>query len=360
MTSLNGQGGTVKIGKGSKGLWRYSAELNWKSPGLDLNDIGYMRITDQVTEEIELSYFVNKPVSIFRTYTVGIHQRNNWDYAFNYLNSGLFFTGTMEFLNRWKVAPSVYIQNESLDTRLLRGGNAILLPAFMESNLEINSDFSKKIFGSLSGKYTAAQGGYLKNSILEASLTAIPFNVLKLTVGVNYTKNRDELQYVETKVLNGNNKYIMGLINQNTLGATFRVDYYITPELSLQYYGSPFSSVGKYSELKEITDANADEYSNRFSFLETTYSNHAYHVAAKGDTPDYPINNPDFTFSQFRSNLVFRWEYRPGSQLYFVWANERTLWKNDSQASVGNAINQLGDVFPNNIFLIKLSYWFSL
>jgi hypothetical protein len=321
-----------------------------------------MQMSDQVKEQTEISYFVNHPVSIFRTYTVGIHQQNNWDYAMNYINSGLFLTGTMEFLNKWKVAPSVFFRNESLDTRLLRGGNAILLPAMMESTLAINSDISKKIFGSLSGKYTAAQENNYQNSILEASLTALPFNVLKLTVGVYYADNMDELQYVETKSLNGSNRYIMGLINQNTLGATFRVDYNITPELSLQYYGSPFASVGKYSDLKEITDSKADKYSDRFSLLNTTYSeaDNSYHVAAKGDEPAYSIANPDFTFSQFRSNLVFRWEYRPGSQLYFVWANERTFQNGGTHTSVGDAMGKLGDAYPNNIFQIKLSYWFSL
>ena len=360
LTNLNGQGGRVKIGKGSKGLWRYSAEVNWKSPGLDLNDLGYMRMADYVSQENKLSYFVNKPVSIFRTYTVELQQTNNWDYAMNYLNSEFNVEASMEFLNRWRVSPEIKYQNETLDTRLLRGGSAILLPSVWQGKLSIKSDMSKKVFGRLSANYEAASENNYRNSSIEAGLTVIPFNVLKLSVSLLYSENADELQFVETKVLNENSKYIMGLISQNTLGATFRVDYNITPELSLQYYGSPFSSVGKYSELKEITNPKADAYSNRFSFLETTISDNTYHVAAKGDDPAYSINNPDFIFSQFRSNLVFRWEYRPGSQLYFVWANERTLWNNDSQSSVGDAINQLGDVFPNNIFLIKLSYWFSL
>jgi hypothetical protein len=360
-TQLIGQGGHIKIGKGT-GLFRYSEDINWKSPGLELNDVGFMQMADQLEQETEISYFVNQPVSVFRTYTVGIHQQNNWDYALNYLNSGLFLTGSMEFLNRWKVAPSVFFRNESLNTRLLRGGNAIILPAMMESTLSINSDVSKKIFASLSGSYTAAQEDNFRNSIMQASMTVIPFNVLKLSAGVYYANNMDELQYVETKSLNGSNKYIMGLINQNTLGATFRVDYYITPELSLQYYGSPFASVGKYSELKEITDSKADKYSDRFSLLNTTFSeaDNSYNVAANGDEPAYSIANPDFTFSQFRSNLVFRWEYRPGSQLYFVWANERTSQKNGTHSSVNEAMGNLGDAFPNNIFQIKLSYWFSL
>jgi len=362
LTSLNGQGGRVKIGKGSKGLWRYSAEINWKSPGLDLNDIGYMRMADYVSEENELSYFVNKPVSIFRTYSVEFQQTNNWDYALNYLNSEFDIEGSMEFLNRWKVSPEISYQNESLDTRLLRGGSAIILPSKWDGSLAINSDMSKKIFGSISATHEVASEDNYRNSSIEAGLTVIPFNVLKLSAGVFYAENMDELQYVENKELADNNKYIMGLINQNTLGATFRIDYNITPELSLQYYGSPFASVGKYSELKEITNSKADDYTDRFAILETTYSefDNAYHVAAKGDEPEYSIANPDFTFSQFRSNLVFRWEYRPGSQLYFVWANEQTFNENGKSTSVGDAMSHLGDVYPNNIFQIKLSYWFSL
>ena len=362
LTQLNGQGGTVKIGKGSKGLWRYSAELNWKSPGLDLNDIGYMRMADKVTEETELSYFVNKPVSIFRTYTVELQQTNNWDYAMNYLNSEFDLEASMEFLNRWKISPEISYQNESLDTRLLRGGSAILLPSLWEGELSIKSDMSKKVFGSFSANYVASSENNYSNSSVEAGITVIPFNVLKLTVGVNYAKNMDELQYVETKLLNENSKYILGLINQNTMGATFRIDYNITPELSLQYYGSPFASVGKYSELKEITNPQADAYTGRFSVLKTTYSEtkNAYDVAASGGNPAYSISNPDFSFSQFRSNLVFRWEYRPGSQLYFVWANERTMAENGNNTMVGDAMSKLRDVHPNNIFQIKLSYWFSL
>ena len=359
-TQLAGQGGSLKVGKGSKGLWRYSVGLNWKSPGLDLNDLGYMQMADLINQETEVSYFVNKPVSIFRTYTVGVHQNNYWDYGRNYLFSGVYLFSTMEFLNRWAVAPSIHYRNEGLDNRLLRGGPAFLLPESWEGALNIHSDYSKKFFAGITGVHTASRDDNYRNLFLEGNVTVIPFNVLKLSMSLNYAENADNLQYVETKVLNGNNKYIMAHLDQQTLGATFRIDYNMTPELSLQYYGSPFASVGKYSEFKEVTDPKATAYSDRFSILNTTFSDNAYQVEASNGEPAYSIANPDFTFSQFRSNLVFRWEYRPGSQLFFVWANERTSWRNDSSASVGNAMGQLGDVYPNNIFLIKLSYWFSL
>ncbi len=359
-TQLSGQGGRIKIGKGSKGLWRYFTEINWRSPGLDLNDIGFMQMADLITQETEISYFVNKPVSIFRTYSVALNQSNEWDYGFNYLNSGLKFTSSFELLNRWKISPSVHYINERLDNRFLRGGGSILLPALWEGSLSLQSDASKKFYAKLSANHEGAGKDNYRNSVVEATATVIPYNVLKLSASINYSENMDNLQYVETKVLNHANKYILSRLNQKTLGATFRIDYNISPEISIQYYGSPFASVGKYAELKEVTNPRADAYADRFALLNAQFSDNAYHVAASNGNQAYSVSNPDFTFNQFRSNLVFRWEYRPGSQLFFVWGNERTGWKNDSNTSVGKAINQLKDASPTNVFLIKLSYWFSL
>ena len=359
-TQLSGQGGRVKIGKGSKGLWRYSSEFNWRSPGLDLNDIGFMQMADLVSQETEVSYFVNKPVSIFRTYSAAVHQSNNWDYGLNYLYSGLFLTSKFEFLNQWMVSPSVHFRNEGYDNRMLRGGEAMRLPALWEGSLEFHTDMAKKFIISLNATREAAQNENYRNSFVQATVTTIPYNVLKLSASVNYSENMDNLQYVDTKILGTDIKYILAHLNQKTLGATFRVDYNITPEISIQYYGSPFASVGKYSKLKEVTNPRATSYSDRFKLLNAQFVNNTYQVAETNEAPAYSVNNPDFTFNQFRSNLVFRWEYRPGSQIFFVWGNERTGWRNDSNSKVGKAVSDLKDVSPTNIFLIKLSYWFSL
>lgn len=359
-TSLSGQGGQIKIGKGSKGLWRYSSEINWRSPGLDMNDIGYMKMADLVSQETEISYFVNKPVSVFRTYSVALHQQNHWDYGMNYLNSGVFFTTKFEFLNRWMISPSAYFQNEGYDTRILRGGESMKLPGMWTGELQFNTDKARKFIISLGGTHEAAKNNAYRNSSIQATATVIPYNVLKLSASVNYASTMNDLQYVDTKVLVTGTKYILAHLNQKTLGATFRIDYNITPDLSIQYYGSPFASVGRYSGLKEVTNAKASDYSDRFRYLNAQLVNNAYQVQATSTTPAYSVNNPDFTFNQFRSNLVFRWEYKPGSQLYFVWSNERTGEQNKYNSSVGDAMGQLRSVKPVNIFLIKLSYWFSL
>lgn len=357
---LHGHGGSIKIGKGSKGHLRYSTQIDWKSPGLELNDVGFMPMADIVHQETEISYFATKPVSIFRTYNLGVHQNNQWDYQMNYENSSVYAFASMEFLNRWAITPSGSYQTETRDTRLLRGGPAFLLPELWEGSLNMRSDYSKKIHFSLSGTCAMAQEDHYTATSYQASATVIPFNVLRLSLSLNYSENQDNLQYVGAFGMNGQANYVLAHLNQHTLGATFRVDYNITPELSLQYYGSPFSSTGKYTAFKLVNDPGAENYTDRFTPIQLVKEGNHYTPATGASHAPVEIPNPDFTFTQFRSNLVFRWEYRPGSQLFLVWANERTGWENENTPKVEDAIKGLKDVFPNNIFLVKLNYWFSL
>jgi hypothetical protein len=71
------------------------------------------------------------------------------------------------------------------------------------------------------------------------------------------------------------------------------------------------------------------------------------------------FNNPDFSFSQFRSNLVFRWEYKLGSTLYLVWAHDRSGWEG-TYHPVSDITGDLFGMAGNNIFMFKLNFWFSI
>jgi hypothetical protein len=182
-------------------------------------------------------------------------------------------------------------------------------------------------------------------------------------VTANYMNNHDRLQYVTTSYDVPGNRYILGTIDQKTLGLTFRVDLYVTPEFSVQYYGSPFVSIGKYSQLKYVTNPRSGNYEDRFElYQDPVLSSGMYQLYDYSNGPriDYSVPDPDFNFHQFRSNLVARWEYRLGSFIYFVWSSERTENTSESNASIGQSYRQIRSIFPNNIFLIKLNYWFSL
>jgi len=361
LTQLSGYGGRIRIGKGSKGNWRYSTGFHWRSPGLDLNDMGYMQTADDIEQENALYYFIFQPESIFRTYSIGLTQFNDWNFGMEHLYSGASLNIYLEFLNKWAFSTTFSYQSQTLDTRILRGGNAMLVPSSWTSSIFIRTDPSEKMYFDLNTTFSVSADQSIQYYYCQPEFSIFPVNTLKLSVSVNYSNNLNNLQYIDTKAVDGSDRYILGKIKQQTLGLTFRIDYNITPELSIQYYGSPFASVGKYSEFKSITNPRAEEYGDRFTKLNPLLVNNNYEVTENNNSHyNYEFGNPDFNFSQFRSNLVLRWEYRPGSQLYFVWSQNRTNNIMPDDNSVYNAMRSILNVYPNNIFLIKFNYWFTI
>ena len=358
---LSGYGGDVKIGKGSKGLWRYSTELIWRSPGFDLNDIGYMQMADVIKQKNSVYFFVNRPVSVFRTYNISLSGTNNWDFGGRYLSSGANLGVYLEFLNKWGLNASTSYTSQALDTRILRGGSAMLVPSVLDNNIYVKTDPSRKLFFELSSELSVSGCNSARFYSIQPGLRYTPINTIKVSASLNYSGNRNDLQYIATTAYGNAPRYILGSIDQHTMAITFRVDYNITPEVSIQYYGSPFATVGRYSELKRVTDPKAGNYYGRFAALKPTLNGNTYEVSENNSSSvDYSFANPNFDFSQFRSNLVFRWEYRPGSQFNFVWSQDRTAYVQPGGQLLGKAMSGLNDIFPNNIFLIKFNYWISI
>jgi hypothetical protein len=160
----------------------------------------------------------------------------------------------------------------------------------------------------------------------------------------------------------GSPLFLFGKLNQKTLSITFRINFTINPELSIEYYGQPFISAGKYSAFKKITHGTADKFRERFieyTPVELTYDplHNTYNV---NDGGVFSFSNPDYNFRQFRSNLVVRWEYLPGSTIYLVWSQGRTSNDSNGLFSFGSDMKDLFKITPHNVFLIKFSYWFDL
>lgn len=74
-------------------------------------------------------------------------------------------------------------------------------------------------------------------------------------------------------------------------------------------------------------------------------------------TVDFTLANPDFNVRELRSNLVLRWEFRPGSTLFVVWSEARDDRTLDPTSDLGRDIGRLFDAPARDVFLVKLSYW---
>jgi hypothetical protein len=158
-------------------------------------------------------------------------------------------------------------------------------------------------------------------------------------------------------------QYIMARINQQTYNFTIRLNYNITPDVSIQYYGSPFISAGSYSSFKRASDAAARNLEDRyhaFSDTEIAYDDLSGRYLVNEGNANYSFNNPDFCFREFRSNLVARWEYKPGSIFYLVWENNRRSRDNTYLPSLDHNFNDLFSTEPTNVIMLKLCYWFGI
>ena len=362
-TSLSGHAGTFRFARYGNSKWRWANATRWVSPGFDLNDIGFLRQADFIVNEASGGYVQTDPTGPFRTWGVTVERQDAFDYSGARTDAvtGVQASGTFD--NKWTVSASVNAIEEPNDTRLLRGGPSMLTSGFWGTFFSASTDPSRRVvlggqlrrqFGVEAGTHESEVSGLLRWRVSQR---------LVLQPVVAYAKNLDDLQYVETAETSGGPRYLLGRIDQDTLAVTFRADLQITPDLSIQYYGSPFVSTGRYTTFKRVTAPHADDYANRFHVLtndELAYDGNSnqYTVSEAGAT--YTFANPDFSFREFRSNLVTRWEFKPGSTMYVVWAQGRTAGIDQWDGSLGRAFNQLWNTPASNVLLLKVSYWLSM
>ena len=365
-TSLTGTGLDFDIGKAGNGRWRYRLSFGYQSPQLELNDMGFNRTADVLSQSVNVEYVVTDPFSVFRSLSVSIRQGNYWNLGGYYLSSDIRSSAFVQYNNLWRTFIGVRKEFEGLSTRKLRGGPAFMDAGSWSPDIGIFTDYSKKVAFRLMVDTRFSDDNISKDIQINPGVTFRVGNNIELSSSLRYDIEKENLQYVENIEYGDEYRYVQAYLERKTMGLTLKADYGITPELTIQYYGSPYISSGQYSDFKHITDCRAIDYFDRYhSFAENEISfnpdENMYFIDENGNgETDYSFENPDFNFRQFRSNLVARWEYKPGSIFYLVWTHSRTSYENETNPSFAYNFENLWDVYPTNVFLVKLNYWFSL
>jgi hypothetical protein len=355
--SLTGTGGQFIIGKKSGNLVS-DLGVTWTSPGLELNDVGFLPQTDNINQWFWMQYRILKPKGITRSRRYNINQWHDWDFGGRSLSNGYNVNAHAEFKNMWQSGGGVTYRNFRASNADLRGGPTIRYPGMNYFWWYFSTDNRKKFYVMLSPELGMGHEQFAREFYLDFRMTWRPINALNISVNPSYSLNRNEMQYVTTTESGGQPRYIVGRIDQNTIRMVIRATYMLTPNLSIQYYGQPFGTAGRYSKFKSVTNASASEYGSRFVSLNPTLSADAYWVDENNDAvQDYSFGRPDFNFGQFRSNMVVRWEYIPGSTFFLVWTQERNgaFYDNHPEHDKYSFdFNQKG----HNIFLMKFTYRF--
>ncbi|MBE0655005.1 MAG: hypothetical protein IH594_14480, partial [Bacteroidales bacterium] len=152
---------------------------------------------------------------------------------------------------------------------------------------------------------------------------------------------------------------IVANLDRSVASFTLRAELFLSPELSLQYYGNPYFSAGDYESFRRVDQANSRDHSLRFDIPNVSYDPAGKNYSFDHQGSLLQFSDPDFGFLQYRSNLVFRWEYKPASTIYFVWSHDRSDWRQEYHP-IDSMTNDLFGLRGNNVFMLKVNYWFSL
>ncbi|WP_282055277.1 DUF5916 domain-containing protein [Maribacter luteus] len=364
-TSLTGTGGNLQLGKIGNGHWKFETGATWRSPELELNDIGFQRRADDIRHYTWIGYQTLKPDNTFRKVGINYNHWSVWDFGGNF-NSLMFNTNSWQnWKNNWFSNFGFNIEPVSYSNFALRGGPRLRESPQMSFWNGISMDERKKLRFEFFHNGNKASDNSFSSYYVEFGAVYQPFNSLRISASPEYGTNRNKLQYIDNLDVNGETRYLNGTVEQRTLSMSFRLNYTINPNLTIQYWGQPFISRGRYSNFKEVVDPLAKNFDDRISpFLENqlSLSEDVYAVDDDLDgTTDFSFDNPDFSFVQFRSNLVVRWEYIPGSEIFLVWSQDLSQSGNPREMLFQDLKDNIfNNEKPQNIFLIKATYRFIL
>ena len=362
LTSLAGYIGEVALQK--QGATFGSIAIKTSSPGLELNDLGLQGRTGYSA----VSTLIGR-----QSFTAGQHLRSWAAYvyqndAFNYGGRGIFHgyaaAGDATFLNLWSVSGTLIYTADSYDEVLLRGGPEGRQPAVRQVNLNVNSDSRRPVVLRLGTSYAHdVIGGYYKS--LSPSVDLRPSSNVHLNFAPTWSRLYDHEQLVRTvtdpRATNTyGRRYVLATLTQSTLSLDTRVDVTISPTLSFVMYTQPFVSSGRYDGYKELLAPGT------YSFAEYGPSQISYGAANEqyvirpddaAGAPSFTINQPNFNVRSLRGNAVVRWDYRPGSALYFVWQQQRSDFEPIGDFNGRRDVGAIFRTIPTNVFLVKATYW---
>jgi hypothetical protein len=345
-TSLAGSSIAGQIQKVT-GVLRGGLSYQRLSPGFEVNDIGFLSQADQQTVYGYVSLTSPNPKSFYRRLSAqaSLAGQYNADGMPTARVPELFAATT--FKNSSTFSADLWTDNAGpvYCDRCARGGPALRLsPA---TNLLINwaGDPRARLQRSFAAIYTAGDGGRSMLWRVRPYLTLRAASNVSVELGARYQKNKDNTQWYGNigSVTSPDAHFLFAHLNQDLLSFQSRLSYTATPTLSLQLYAEPFVTTGKYSNVRELSSPRAARYEDRFK-------PYALGEDAGG-----------FNEKQFHSNMVIRWEYRPGSSIFLVWAQGRD--QSDRNLGTFAPSRDYRDLFaarPDNTLLLKASYWFSL
>ncbi len=367
-TTMSGYAASIQAGKVA-GSWTYGTDVFIRSPGFEINDVGFQQVTDRIFHGIRLGRRWLDPGRVFRNFRIDATWAQNWNLGGTLLSRGAYAGVGGRFLNYWGFNIGVNRGFTARSDKATRGGPLMETPSVWHTNARISSDTRQPVWFSTSGSYARNEyGGW--GTEIGSDLTVRPATALSTTIAVRLGKEHAMGFYVmqltdATAAATFGHRYVFSELVQTSVDVTVRADAAITPNLSVQLYAQPFIASGDYLGFKELAAPSTFTFvrygQDEGSTLTHNPTTNVYTVDPDGEGPadSFTFANPDFLVRSLRSNLVLRWEYAPGSTVFLVWNHGRSGSAADPTFRAFDGIRKLFGDTQRNTFLVKVSYWIS-
>jgi hypothetical protein len=365
-TDLYGHVAQIAVTKVSGGHWGGNIAYQEKSPGYETNDIGFAQTVGRRGLSTDIHYQQTRPGPLFRNWIVGFLTGNDWNYDGDHTTKYFGNIVNVRLRNFWQINTNYFHYFPSFDDQLTRGGPLARLPTRSNFNLSINSDGRGAwSIGTSAGINWNSAGGY--NRQVGINLGFQPTSNVRLSFNPSFARIRNVSQFVRgvldpTATPTFGRRAVFANLDQRELALDTRLDWTFSPTMSLQLYVQPLISAGDFSRYKEFAAPGTfsfDEYGRDVGSISRNDTTAIYTIDPDDAGPAAAFTFPDqnFNFRSLLGNLVFRWEYRPGSTLFVVWQQSRS-----GQAGIGDFSFQrdFGAIFDNpavNVFAVKMTYW---
>ncbi len=365
---IHGTGGDLNFAKHG-GHWRGNFSARWESDRLDPNDLGFLSAPNEANTSLWVQYRYlpgEKPrlnrgslnLNVWRSWIYTGDRRESdegevlWDYGAGHpQNLGGNINGSFQLRNYWSGWFGLRRDEERTDPFITRGGPLMTRPAEYGGWFGMETDERKAL--SAWTEYNLvrdAAGGHFYEG--DVGVTWNASNRLQLSGALEYWNREERADYLSRETRDdasegiGGTSYVFGDLAQETLELTMRSNVLFSRDQSLELYLQPFLTVGNYTNARELVTPDSYE-------LEP--------YAVDG----FRAEDFDFRFAAVNLNLVYRYQYRPGSTFYLVWTHARSEFEERGGGAGDRFDNALstGDLFsnePENTLLAKVTYWFSL
>ncbi len=375
-----GTGGRLELEK-TTGIWRGELAGRWESDKLDPNDMGFLSAPDEKIVASEISYHydadgsggpfnhANLELEVYRSWLYNGNSAtdiNSGDLAWSYERShhqstGLHFVAWAQhrsfhqgwvFLGRSIDGTDKYGTRRYGDQMNNQRGPLLTRPGRSSLAFGGTTDWRKPASLHLEFHYDHGDEG-MRNLRASCNLRWNQSQHFSHSIGFGWSSSKNSDQWITSTANDGSQPgvtgiggvdYVFGKLDQETFDITLRSNILFSRDQSLQIYLQPFLTYGDYTRASWL--ATPDSYDLRPYDLDASLS--------------------DFEFGALNLNVVYRWEYRPGSTIFLVWTHGKQRydqrnfaadpadWKNDFDAAFPFGTE------PQNIFMAKLSYWFNI